>query len=463
MSRSTITRTSSAAALLFAAATVTPGAQRTTDSVTAFTNVTVVDVRTGQLAPSSSIVVRGNRIVAVDASTRMKLPDGATVVDGRGAHVIPGLWDMHVHTFNNSQSAGTNNHAVAFALQIANGVTGVRDMWTDLDDIRLARDWRKETDAGRMVSPRLLATSPILDGNPPAWANSVGLASAVQAREVVDSLVAAGVEELKVYTRLTPDVYLAITERAKVHGIPVVGHPPASMRLTAVVEAGQKSIEHLLGIPGQCSSAPADAKQDAEGHDRQRLFIETYDPKRCAELFDLFIRKGTWVVPTVALHRNRLLGFEPTWEQRPGTEYVSAVERAAWTAAHKQGVQRVNEDKRRGPHRRAQLAFLLRLIGSMDRAGVKLLAGTDLGNPFMIAGFSLHEELALFVEAGMTPLNALRTATVNPARYMDAVDRLGAVEAGKLADFVLLDGNPLTDIHNTTRIRAVVTNGHHLD
>jgi imidazolonepropionase-like amidohydrolase len=393
----------------------------------------------------------------------MRVPGAATIVNGAGSYVIPGLWDMHVHTFNNSQAAGTDNHAVNFGLQIANGITGVRDMWTDLDDLRAAREWRTETDGGRMVSPRIHGTSPILDGAPAMWANSVGLTSPAHAREVVDGLAAAGVKELKVYTRLPADVYHTIVERAKVHRMAWVGHPPASMRVTAVAESGQKSIEHLQGIPDECSSATAADKTAAEGQDRQRLLMETHNAKRCAEVFKLFVRKGTWVVPTVVLHRGRLLAFEPVWQQRRGMEYVSLAERAAWMAAHRQAAERVAADSSLGTHRRALLAFMLRLIRSMHRAGVNLLAGTDLGNPQVIAGFSLHEELALFVESGMTPLEALRTATMHPARYMSATDRLGAVAAGKLADFILLYGNPLADINNTTKIRAVVTNGRHLD
>lgn len=452
-----------AAAVTAAGVTAAIHAQRNTEPVTAFTNVTVVDVRTGRLAPASSIIVRGDRIVTVDAVARVKVPDGATTVDGAGAYVIPGLWDMHVHTFNNGQAAGTDNHLPYFALQIANGVTGVRDMWTDPDDLRLAREWRKATDAGRMVSPRLLGTSPILDGAPRIWPNSIEITSAAQAREVVDALAADGVEALKVYTRLSREAYMAITERAKAHRLAVVGHPPSALHVSEIAAAGQKSIEHLQGTPEECSSASEEMKQAADGRERQRMMMETYDSKRCGQIFELFVRNGTWQVPTLVLHRGRLLAFDPAWERARGMDYVSKGDRDAWSAAHKQAAQRVDADKALGPFRRALVAYMLRLTGSMDRAGVGLLAGTDLGNPFVIAGFSLHEELALFVEAGLSPLQALRTATINPARYQDATDRFGTVEAGKDADFVLLHANPLADIRNTTTVRAVVTNGRHLD
>ncbi|MEO5897559.1 MAG: amidohydrolase family protein [Vicinamibacterales bacterium] len=430
--------------------------------VTAYSNLTVVDVRAGRLLPGSTVIVRGNTIEAMDRSDTVQVPSGAIVVNGKGAFAIPGLWDMHVHTFNNGQAAGTDNHQRSFALQIANGVTGVRDMWTDLDDLRLAKTWRLDTDAGRMIAPRLHGTSPILDGSPRVWPNSTEIRSAQQARDVVDALAAGGAEALKVYTRLSRESFLAITERAKTHNLSVVGHLPQSMRLVEVIEAGQKSVEHLQGLAETCSALERAEGVDDRVAQRQRL-IDSHDPALCAELFKLMVRKGTWQVPTLVLHRGRLLAYDPERAADPTLAYISKQERTAWRAAHAQAARNVADDKTLIVSRNNLLAYMLARIGDMQRAGVNILAGTDLGNPWVIAGFSLHDELALFVEGGMTPLEALRTATWNPARYFDATATLGSIEGGKLADFVLLEADPLAAIGNTKKIRAVVTNGQYLD
>jgi imidazolonepropionase-like amidohydrolase len=316
-----------------------------------------------------------------------------------------------------------------------------------------------------MIGPRLSGTSAILDGTPRVWPNSLELTSARQAEETVDRLAAEGAEAFKVYNNLTVETYRAIVERARHHDKAVVGHAPRAVGARGATEAGQKSLEHLDGIAEECAGdAAAQTRGDgADTRARRTMLIDTYDARRCESLSALFVRNGTWQVPTLILHRGRLLAFEASRMRAPELAYASASEYDAWAAMHARNVQNVTGDASIPAFRRKVLSHLLQITADMHRAGVGILAGTDLGNPWVVAGFSLHDELALFVEAGMTPLEALQTATVNPARYLNRTDSLGAIEAGKLADFVLLAANPLTDIANTKTIRAVVTNGRYLD
>ena len=422
------------------------------------TGVTVVDVREGRLVPNQIVAVKGNRIDAVTATRAGSIPRGARVIDARGRYLIPGLWDMHVH----SAAAAARELPVYLAL----GVTGVRNMHTTADTaLALVRGIKRQLATGAVLGPRFLANGPIVDGPVPAQRGSVAVGTAAAARSAVDSLVAGGADFIKVYIRLPREAYFGVAAQAKRQQVPFVGHVPTSVRAEEAAEAGQRSIEHTHELDWSCSTQgdsirtaflaePAPTRETYR-HARTRL-TATWSGEQCAAAIAAMKGNGTWFVPTL------VVGWAPLRaDSVSGDSAAIGVVPGAtvewWRTANDQvpaEVRRVAE---------AELRTGIALVRLLHKAGVPLLAGSDTGNPFVVPGFSLHTELELLVHAGLSPLAALQTATVNPARFLEATDSMGTVEEGKLADLVLLDGDPLADIRNTAKIRAVITNGRYLD
>jgi len=448
-----------------------PAQQPTTAAPLVIEHVTVIDVRTGRRLADHDLVISGSRIVGLGPSDSLPAPARAHVVDGRSKFVIPGLWDMHVHLFNNASDPGTHEAEWYFPLFIANGITGVRDMWTDLDDVRLVREWNRQVAADELVGPRIVPTGPLLDGPRPIWPNAVSITTPARARTIVDSLVRGGVQTLKIYDGLSRDVYVAVVAEAKRLGVPFVGHVPGVLLGAEVSDAGQRSIEHLH-IREDCSTVGLEAvrrrsatpAQAAQPGQRGRI-LQTYSDSLCAELFRKLVRNGTWQDPVLVGRRQGLLrgdtAFVDPWRRDPRLSYVRPAEAAQWEARSVDDLRRATgESVDLG---RREFQNLLHITGRMSQAGVPILAGTDIGNPYRVAGFSLHEELALLVEAGLTPLGALQAATLNPATFLNGADSLGSLLPGRLADLVVLDGDPLSDISNTRKIHAVVLNGRYIE
>ena len=433
----------------------------------ALAHATVVDVENGRLIADQTVLITGNRITAVGPSRSVAVPSGARVIDARGKYLIPGLWDMHAHVL----FEGMDGY---LALLVANGITGIREMGNSpmpLDEIRRAR---REIATGDRLGPRFIASGVLVDGPHSKWEDGVALADTPErGRAVVDSLAAAGADFIKVYNYLRPEVYRAIVERAAARQIPVAGHVPILVPAIEASNAGQRSFEHLVGLDQGCSAEEealiaiareeleAIARGDAAGADdieRQwlRHMLATQDTARCRALIEQLARNRTWQTPTLVNIRTKCV--DPTSLARGDhLAYVPTFVRDWWVAAIREGSDADS------PENQDRCRLRIALVGAMDRAGVPLLAGSDAANPFVVWGFSLHEELTLLVEAGLSPLEALQATTLNPARYLEAIDSLGSVAPGRLADLVLLDANPLEDIRNTQRIAGVVLNGRYLD
>jgi imidazolonepropionase-like amidohydrolase len=422
-----------------------------------FRNVTVIDIRSGVRQPMMTVAIVGNRISAI--GKKLKIPKNAVIVDGNGKFLIPGLWDMHVHVFNNSYQPGTDNHKLYFPLLLANGVTGVRDLWTDEEDLKLVAKWNADAAAGLMLAPRIAPGSDIVDGVPMHMPNMAGVATPDEARQKVRELKASGAGFIKVYWRLKPDVYFAIADESKKLGIPFAGHVPFAVSAFDASEAGQESIEHLTGLLETCSSKEEELRKATDLTPPQitEQLWQTHDEAKCRELFRRFAKNKTWQIPNMVLHRMLAFRREENFRSDVRLKYAPAHEVEEWIKPPTQpqvftlGV------------RKQRLAKLIKTVGIMHGMEVSILAGTDLGNPLIFAGFSLHDELELLVQAGLTPIQSLRTATLNPAKYLGMEKELGTIEPRKLADLVLLDADPLADISNTKKISAVVVNGRLLD
>lgn len=432
---------------------VTAAQTRTPPRLTAITHVTVVDVVGGRLLDDQTVVVSGSRIAQMGAATSTPVAAGAAIVDGHGRFLIPGLWDMHAHVFENSNVNVIENHALSFPLYIANGVTGVRDMWTTLEDMPRAAQWNKAEDAGLLAGPRIVPTSTMLSGPGVREAHTIVLTSPEAARRVVDSLVAGGVRAIKVQNNLSRDVYFAIADEARIKAVTFVGHVTIVVTAREAAIAGQHTIEHSTGVPDGCSREEAEImRRRANPADRGvgQFVLDTYDDSTCRALAHTFVEHDTWLVPT---SDTKIIGI-PDDSLRTGHRgylYTPARSRAEWAkepTRDSSAVARTRQSFSRG----------LAIVGLMSRNGVSIMAGTDL-NSWQSIGFALQDELALMTASGLSPLEALRTATLNPARFFGATDSLGSVSAGHVADLVLLDANPLLDIHNARRIRAVMRAG----
>jgi hypothetical protein len=385
-----------------AACNTAPAGQAPRPEVLVIRRVTVIDVAAkdpkGALETGQTVVVTGNRVTALGRAGKINIPAGARVIDAAGKFLIPGLWDMHVHLFNNISKVGTDNKDAYFPLFITNGVTGVRDMWSDPEDLKLLRQWQREFEAGTLLGPRIAPGSSIVDGVPTFLPNALGVSTPDEARRAVRALKDAGAGFIKVYWNLSPEAYNAVADEAKKLGIPFAGHVPFSVSAADASDAGQKSIEHLTGIAETCSSKEAELRRAAAWTPAlAEELVKTYDEGKCRALFARFARNGTWHTPTIALHRMLTFRGEEEFRKDSRLKYVPADEAREWLKPPSGG-GRFNAETRGARFRK-----LLEAVGEMNRAGVPFLSGTDLGNPFLFPGFSLHDELELFVQAGLTP------------------------------------------------------------
>jgi hypothetical protein len=409
-----------------------------------FTHATVIDATGAPPKSDMSIVIIAGRIITLGNTGRVRVPAEAQIIDATGKFLIPGLWDMHIH------SGGYENGKKFFPRLIANGITGIRDMGSPLDEIlRL----RKEVNEGEIIGPHMIIAGPIVQGPLPfRMPLLISVNNEAEARQTVSSLKGRGVDFIKVQDALPRELYFAISAEAKRQRIPFAGHVPPSVSAAEASNAGQRSIEHLggrfYGVLLGCSDREAELtskvreivrnvmkalneKREPDDTDIFRAgltkpLFESFNDRKAAALFSLFLRNRTWQVPTLAA--------------QPLRELIS--ER-----------RDLNEDDIRYGKRLLQKQY--DLVKTMQRAGVKIMAGTDLPPDRS----RLHEELSLLVEAGLTPMEALQSATRNPAEFLGRFDSLGTIERGKIADLILLDANPLEDIRNIQKLNAVVFGG----
>src|SRR5688572_6473957 len=404
-----------------------------TSSTYVVDNVTVIDVVAGTAVPNQRVVVTGSRITSVGTAANTPAPPNATTVDGGGKFLIPGLWDMHVHIAGPLTSAGR-----MFGLFLANGITGVRDMGTTVESLLALRS---AVANGRSLGPRIVGAGVLIDGSPIVYPGITRLATTPDdVRKAVDSLAAVGVNFIKAYEMLRPEVYQALAEQAKVRGLPYAGHLPLMVSAEDALRAGHKSFEHLRGLEIACSSKAdslrAVAKRMIEsGRDqpgmRLRALIhstlrpvayDTYDETRCAALMRQMAQAGAWQTPNLVLATQGAFRHDTTDFIQRWVKYMPEGIRNTWRRPDPAQAGRGGQP---GPSRGAN--WMMRLTKMLHDGGVRVLPGSDFPNPIMIPGASLHEELVLLVRAGLTPAEALRAGTLNPAIYLGMTDSLGTV------------------------------------
>ncbi len=384
----------------------------------AFVDVTVIPMDREARLEHHTVLVDGERIVAVGPIDKVSVPPSATKIDGAGKFLIPGLIDSHVH-FNDERDA---------ILFVANGVTTVRNMWGNPETIRMKQRTRTEV---AWPCPSIYTAGPIVDGDPPIWPGSSVVTTTARAAEEVAAQKAAGYDFVKVYEHLTPEVYEALRAAAASSGMRLAGHAPRRIPIETVL-AGQASIEHLTGY-----SLAVGVKHEDIAKQTARAKIAN-----CPTL--------------VVLDRVARLDDMTTLLARPENKYVSAMTLASWEPKND---FRFKDSSPAGYEAMRALNVTRRgLVKALRDAGAPILAGTDTPNPFVVPGFSMHEELVLLVEAGLTPYESLRAATANAGEWIG--ERIGVVATGARADLLLLTADPLRDIASTTKRAGVMLRGH---
>lgn len=438
----------------------------------ALVDVTIIDVEQGAALSGQTVVVRDGHIERVGPVSNMALPTGIRSLDARGQFLIPGLWDMHTHSIKRSPQF---HHA----LYIANGVTSVRDMSGCLseDDAYWAcprdrRRWTNEAVRGERVSPRypLQSSYQTNGGNevPDGLPAFFRVESPAHAEELAGFYREQGVGFIKTYTELTPQQFAWIARSAREEGLSIAGHRPLKVSLSAALATGQRSFEHGRLFLFECfggAQAFRTARDPLAAYNatlKMRLVTER-DAAACAQQMSEMAGAGAWWVPTLTTLRMPVTAAQSAADKDPRLAGVPWLRRKLlWEPdARRATAEPLSNDGRSVDERLFALAS--QDVREANAAGVRILAGTDTTDTLVFPGSSLHDELQMQVDAGLTPAQALRTATIAAAEFTGARATQGSIAPGKVADLVLLDGDPLADIAHTRRITGVFVAGHHHD
>ena len=427
-----------------------------------FTRVNIVDVASGETLRNMTLIISGNRIASMKRASTARLPARATIVDGRGKYLIPGLWDAHVHAFTAPESTMTLGRRaidVFFLQYLAAGVTGVRDMGGWVDTVM---EVRREVRTHQVLGPRIVAAGRLLGGknpwgppSPHVWV----ITDPDSARVAVDSMRRAGADFIKVHDFLKRDVYFAIAAAARQAGLPLVGHLRPSVSVDEAITAGQIGMEHLpIELVVACaggSTTEANDFYDVWGRSGWAAFISetarlwrARDTTTCNALMRRMKKLGVYVTPTLVfrMEDSSFLASVDVSDLTPANRITCATNAKDWGSV---------PDTLRDQYYRTTFE----IVRAFFRGGVGILAGTDGPSGCLVPGASLHDELENLVRAGFTPIEALRSATVEPARFLGLSDSLGTIKPDNVADLVLLDANPLENIRNARLVAGVVTDG----
>jgi imidazolonepropionase-like amidohydrolase len=438
------------------------------------TGVDVVDVENGRIA-RHSVVVR-NGVIESLLAPQTTAPESAATIDGSGKFLIPGLWDMHVHLATRPEPELAET--IMLPLFLAHGIVGVRDMGGPLDRVLAIRDAVKK---GTLTGPRVITPGPFVDGPGDPDPMFRRASTPEEGTAAVRALASSGVDFIKVQAGLSAAAHAAVVAEAFRQKLLVAGHIPVAMTASDIIAAAQHSIEHISpALPGDalllfaCSSRDAELHAELTAIERDRAaakpedirareaklradLVASFDPAKAAAIGATLAAARTWIVPTLIWSNTlRPLHAQDSGESLP-LEYVPAETRKRWQDARARYLNAAPPEIYAANAAVAKVSA--QAVAAMHKAGARVLAGTDTFDAFVLPGASLHQELALLVEAGLTPLQALQTATRNVAEFRGTPGTEGAIAAAYRADLVLVDGNPLENIRNAARIHAVVAAG----
>lgn len=438
-------------------------------------NITIIDPEDGP-KEGQSVLIKDGKIVQISPSSELVLSKKNTIIDGAGKYLIPGLWDAHVHFAYIEEMA-----PVMFDLFLAYGITSVRDTG---GEIGFVKQWKDKAQADPLNAPRVMIAGPLLDGLPNVYDGSdighprlsVGLKTVEDVVRKIDELEGQGVDLLKAYEMLSPEQFAKVVALGKAKDLKVTGHVPLSMDVIGASNAGLNSMEHMRNLELSCASNADELlaqrkKLLALGqgdtgailrtriHQSQRpTAINNFDEAQANKVLQVLAKNQTWQIPTLALNTGFVekpfaqAGWESDFKYLPGNIGQQ------WS----DGIAEIQEAEMTS-FRLKQNNWMFDMVRRVHEAGIPIMAGTDTPIFYLTPGRSLHEELAVLAEAGLPPLEVLKTATTNPALYFELQDELGRIKENYWADLLILDANPLEDIKNTLEINAVIKQGQYLE
>tara|TARA_B100001094_G_scaffold230205_1_gene224831 strand:- start:2104 stop:3492 length:1389 start_codon:yes stop_codon:yes gene_type:complete len=433
-------------------------------------NITLIDAKNG--IRNGQTVSIENGVIQSIGSAKLDM-ENSQIIDGEGKYLIPGLWDAHVHlTF-----IPEIDHETHFKLYLKNGVTSIRDTGAILSELQPSLNF---IEANPNTTPRLFYAGPLIDGADrvykgmePGFPNlSIGIDESSNIRGVVDGLITEGVTFLKSYEMLTRETYLELLAVARENGLRVTGHVPLSIDLEEAIEAGLGGMQHVRNMDLACAkdannllgkrqnsleneASIAGSALRTQIHTDQRYYaIDNTDEERCLRIIKKLSEYGVFQTPTLTINTfdSRRFYADPTWRETY-RELPEAAEKDWMDGSLRLAAIDVTENAMKFD------AWSLSLVNRMHQEGVKIIAGTDTPIGYLTPGYSLHKELELLAEAGLSNLEVLRSATITPAEFFSLEDQMGTIEAGKLADLVILNENPLESISNTQNIHLVISKG----
>jgi len=458
-----------ASTLLLVCLACNPG--ETFENATCIQNITIVDPTDG-IKEKQTVIIRDGKIFRIAPTADLKLSSSNVIVDGTGKFLTPGLWDAHVH-FAYIEALAPN----MFPLFLLYGITSVRDTGGKIDFVL---QWREASRKDPTAAPRVMVAGPLLDGVPTVYdggrpgypALGMGSGSVEAVERLTHRLDSLDVDFLKVYEMLTPEQFYKVMEMAKRFGLKVTGHVPLSMDVIGASNAGLNSMEHMRNLELSCASNAEDLLiqrhaimkkgKDLPGgelrssiHSAQReIAVKNYDEAKANEILQVLLENQTWQIPTMALNtgQTRMPYGRPEWQE--SFTYLPDTIESQWKSTIAQ-----SDPSNITPFREQYSEWLMMMAKKIYDAGIPMMAGTDTPIAFLTPGLSLHEELLVMTEAGIPPSEALKTATINPAKYFNLENELGAVKENYWADLLILDANPLEDIRNTQKIFGVIKQG----
>lgn len=422
-------------------------------------NATIINIEDGSLIENRSVYISGDSIVAVGDEQLSNTYHASAEIDATGKFLMPGLWDNHVH-FGGAEYVDENEQLLP--LYLAFGVTTVRDAAGDIS-LEVLK-WREEINAGKRIGPTILTSGPKLEGIESIWPGDLEIGTEEELETALDSLDKLKVDFIKITDNtLKPELFLEAVKRATKRGYSVSGHIPAALTIDQVSKAGQKTVEHLSYLmratsPLEKEISAGRADGSISGAEAAKMQADTYSDSLALANFKLFASQGTGVVPTLLISHNIAYLEDTDFESDTILNYLGP----QLKESYQWRIQRMaGESAEAKQARKDGFEKVANLIPLVQQSGMKIIAGTDAGylNTYDFPGLAIHLELQKLVEYGLSPQEALEASLVNGPDYFGLGQKYGEVAAGKKADLLLLNSNPLDDISNTLSILDVIKGG----
>ena len=437
-------------------------------------NINIIDSVNG-LKKNMTIVISGNKILKVGKTKNLSLSKKNKIYDGKDQFIIPGLWDSHIHFAFEEELANS-----MFNLFIGHGITSLRDTGGELNFVK---KWKKKSKQNPNYFPRVKIAGPLIDGKFNVYNGnsvyfpslSVKTASVEETEEMVLDLIKNDVDFLKAYEMLTPEQFETVIKIAKKNNLRVSGHIPLSMDVITASNMGLNSIEHFRNIEMSSTNKTQELlnkrrnilknKDQILGstlrtniHNSQRISsIKNIDSTELSKVLNTLYENDTWQIPTISMYEGIAYESYNNEKWRKSFDYLPYKIKNKWNEQISKRKNQVNDDSKVFSNWQKSMTRI------MNKIGIKFMAGTDTPIFFQTPGYSLHTELEVLVESGLTPIEAIESATYNPAIYFNMQNELGLISEGYIADLLILSKNPLEKISNTRKIEVVIKNGNYLN